>query len=181
MGIRVQGNRPIQTLPGDETRPTSSKVRQAVGNIWRDRLEGSRWLDLCAGCGAVGAEALGWGATSVLGIEKAAAACAVIRQNWQLIAQPEQTTEVICGDVLKVLRKIKTARFDCIYFDPPYASGLYKTVLTLISERGLLAPTGQMIAEHGRDQRLPEVVGELYRGETRIYGQTAITFYGRII
>ncbi len=180
MGIRVQGNRPIETLPGDLTRPTSSKVRQAVGNIWRERLAGCRWLDLCAGSGAIGAEALGWGAGYVLGIERAAAACQVVRNNWRLLAKPEQRFEVIMGDVVKVLRRLEAQPFDCIYFDPPYASGLYKTVLEVISDRDLLATTGQLIAEHGQPQRLPEQVGRLYRGETRSYGQTAITFYGRL-
>ncbi len=180
MGIRVQGNRPIETLPGDLTRPTSSKVRQAVGNIWRERLTGCRWLDLCAGSGAMGAEALGWGASYVLGIERAAAACRVIKHNWQTLAKPEQRFEVMTGDVVKVLRRLETKPFDCIYFDPPYTSGLYKTVLEIISDRDLLLPTGQLIAEHSREHRLPEQVGGLYRGETRPYGQTAITFYGRL-
>ena len=74
MAIRIYGNRPIKTLPGQATRPTPAKVREALFNSWQGRVNGSRWLDLCAGSGAMGAEALCRGASLVVGIEQAGAA-----------------------------------------------------------------------------------------------------------
>ena len=76
MAVRIYGNREIKTLPGEETRPTSARVREALFNIWQGRILGCRWLDLCAGSGAMGAEALCRGAAEVVGIEKSGAACA---------------------------------------------------------------------------------------------------------
>ncbi|MEO1509975.1 MAG: RsmD family RNA methyltransferase, partial [Cyanobacteria bacterium J06633_23] len=95
MSIRIYGNRAIKTLPGQATRPTPAKVREALFNIWQGRLQGCRWLDLCAGSGAMGAEALCRGASNVVGIEKSRSACRIIQTNWQTVAKPEQTFQVI--------------------------------------------------------------------------------------
>ncbi|HEY9736425.1 MAG TPA: RsmD family RNA methyltransferase, partial [Trichocoleus sp.] len=67
MSLRIYGNRTIKTLPGEATRPTASRVREALFNIWQGRVDGCRWLDVCAGSGAMGAEALCRGAAEVVG------------------------------------------------------------------------------------------------------------------
>ena len=79
MALRIKGERPLKTLDGLNTRPTSSKVRAAVFNILQDRVKDAHWLDLCAGSGAMGAEALARGARSVTGVEQSAAACRIIK------------------------------------------------------------------------------------------------------
>jgi 16S rRNA G966 N2-methylase RsmD len=86
MSLRV-GDRKLKTLAGEATRPTASRVREAVFNIWQSRVRGCRWLDLCAGSGAMGAEALLRGAEFVVGIEQAGAACQLIKQNWQQVCE----------------------------------------------------------------------------------------------
>ena len=100
--MRIYGNRELKTLPGQLTRPTAAKVRTALFNIWRD-IEGCSWLDLCAGNGSMGAEALGRGAKKVVGIEQSGKACAVIQRNWQKVAQSSQSFTVIRGHVLTQL------------------------------------------------------------------------------
>lgn len=175
MSLRIYGNRLIKTLPGQETRPTAARVRQAMFNIWQGTIVDCRWLDLCAGSGSMGAEALCRGASVVVGIERSRDACAVIQQNWQQVAKPEQTYRVMKGEVLERLENLSGQQFDHIYFDPPYASGLYKSVLTAIVHHHLLATNGELAIEHSPGQ-LYEIAGlEICR--QKHYGNTALTFY----
>ena len=176
MSLRVYGNRLLKTLPGQETRPTAAMVREAVFNIWQGRVAGCRWLDLCAGSGAMGAEALGRGAAIVVGVEQSARACAVIRQNWEKCACPEQSFRVVKGDVLRVLKTLTGQPFDLIYFDPPYASDLYEPTITAIAQHHLLAIGGELAVEHHPQRQLPGYEAlQICRSKT--YGNTALTFY----
>ena len=129
-------------------------VRAALFNIWQGAIADCRWLDLCAGCGAMGAEALCRGAIAVVGIEQSHRACAVIQQNWQQVATDDQTFQVVRGDVVKKLPTLANQQFDRMYFDPPYASDLYEPVLTAIAQFELLDVNGELAVEHSRDRPL---------------------------
>ena len=177
MSLRIYGNRQLKTLPGLDTRPTPARVREAVFNIWQGKIAGCRWLDLCAGTGAMGAEALCRGAAAVVGIEQSGAACAIIRQNWQRVATPDQTFQVVRGDVVGRLKTLAGQQFDLIYFDPPYASNLYEPVLEAIAAGLILAPSGELAAEHSRDRQPPETIPPLETCRQKVYGNTALTFY----
>lgn len=165
------------------TRPTSARVREALFNIWQGRVRGCRWLDLCAGSGAMGAEALCRGAAEVVGIEKSGAACRVVKGNWQKVAKPEQRYEVVKGDVVRSVTAV-SGSFDLIYFDPPYAGGLYEAVLSGVMDRGVLTTEGEIAVEYGgghwQPSDLPESVAaglEILR-EKR-YGSTHLAFFQR--
>lgn len=184
MGLRVYGNRPLKTLPGQATRPTPARVREAVFNIWQGAIADCRWLDLCSGIGAMGAEALGRGAAQVVGIEQSGRACAVILDNWQRIATPTQTIRVLRGDVVQKLPTLAGEAFDRIYFDPPYASELYAPVLQAIAHHHLLAPQGELAMEHAPQrwtaatwEQLLAPAQPLTAYRTKVYGNTAITFF----
>lgn len=177
MSLRVYGNRLIKTLPGDLTRPTTGKVREAIFNIWQGSIAGCRWLDLCTGSGAMGAEALCRGATVVIGIEQSAKAGAIAWENWQKLVQPEQQIQLLRGDVLKQLPKLAGQQFDRIYFDPPYASELYEPVLRSIVSLQLLAPLGELAAEHSPSE--PFQIAGLERFREKRYGNTAVSFFRR--
>jgi 16S rRNA (guanine966-N2)-methyltransferase len=178
MPLRIHGNRLLKTLPGEATRPTLAKVRQAVFNIWQGTIADCRWLDLCAGSGSMGAEALCWGATIAVAIEQSPQAAAIVQQNWQQVVKPDQTIRVIRNDVLKGLKSLSGQQFDRIYFDPPYASGLYESVLAAIVTYDLLAPTGEIAAEHSPKESIPTPAGlSIVRQKT--YGNSALTFYGK--
>jgi 16S rRNA (guanine(966)-N(2))-methyltransferase RsmD len=177
MSLRIYGNRQLKTLPGQETRPTAARVRAALFNIWQGTIPGCRWLDLCTGTGAMGAEALCRGAALVIGIEQSGRACQVIQQNWQQVAQPHQSFQVIRGNVAQRLPDLANQSFDRIYFDPPYASELYQPVLETIAHCHLLDPTGELAVEHSPNRQLPETIGSLERCRQKSYGNTALTFF----
>ncbi|WP_310483258.1 16S rRNA (guanine(966)-N(2))-methyltransferase RsmD [Chamaesiphon sp. VAR_48_metabat_403] len=180
MSIRIYGNRELKTLPGLETRPTPARVRQAVFNIWQGSIADCRWLDLCGGSGAMGAEALCREAQMAIAIERASAACDIIEQNWQKVASASQTIRVIRGDVLDRLIDLAGQTFDRIYFDPPYAGGLYQPILAEIDRLQLLAPLGEIAVEHSPDPQLSILPASLPTLELclhKVYGNTAISFY----
>jgi 16S rRNA (guanine966-N2)-methyltransferase len=177
MNLRVYGNRALKTLPGQLTRPTSARVRTALFNIWQGQIAGCRWLDLCAGSGAMGAEALGRGAALVVGVEQSNRACTVIQQNWEKMAQSTQAFQVIRGDIILQLQMLAGQQFDRIYFDPPYASDLYQPVITAIANYQLLAVEGEFAVEHLPQLWTVQPVLGLDVCRKKKYGNTALTFY----
>jgi 16S rRNA (guanine966-N2)-methyltransferase len=177
VSLRIYGNRLLKTLPGLAIRPTPSRVREAVFNVWQGKIAGCRWLDLCAGSGSMGAEALCRGAASALAIEQSRQSITIIEHNWQQVATEGQTFQIIRGDVVKKLPQLASQQFDRIYFDPPYASELYLPVLQAIAQNQLLASTGELAVEYDpKIFQLPEIEGlEICRD--KVYGKTAIAFY----
>ena len=177
--MRIYGNRQLKTVPGQRTRPTAARVREALFNIWRDRIADCSWLDLCAGNGSMGAEALARGACEVVGIERDAKACRIIEANWRPIATASQTFSILRGDIHRCLKRLDTP-FDLIYFDPPYHARLYEPVLTELGTLGLLSLDAAIAAEHDRHLSLPSEIGNLEITKTAHYGQTSVTFYQRL-
>jgi len=180
MGIRIYGNRQIATLPGEQTRPTAARVREALFNIWQGTIQDCRWLDICAGSGAMGAEALCRGAIAAVAIEQNLRACQIIEQNWQKVRQPHQTIQVLRGDVQRVLGRLIGQQFDRIYFDPPYASELYQPVLNLVAQSQLLAPSGMMAIEHSRDRQAWILPSNLELIKQKNYGYTSVSFIAQV-
>ena len=176
MSLRIYGNRLLKTLPGQDTRPTLARVREAVFNIWQTQIAGCRWLDLCTGSGSMGAEALCRGAAVVVGIEQYGKACNIIQENWEKMADDDQEFKVIRGDVLVKIKSLEGQQFDCIYFDPPYASHVYLPVLKAIAQYQLLSPDGELAVEHDPHRKFIPIEGlEICR--KKIYGNTGLTFY----
>ncbi len=166
--------KPTKTI----TRPTSSKVRQALFNIWQGNLENTSYLDLCAGTGAIGAQALLEGAKEVVGIEINRHACLKIQQSWQKISSLEQSFRVIQGDILSKIHILKNQKFDFIYFDPPYQSGLYESVLELIILLNLLDEYSELAVEHNpKFWQAPPSLNSLSMIRQKQYGDTFLSFF----
>lgn len=176
MPLKVAGHHSLKTLPGLATRPTPAKVRAALFNIWQGGITDCRWLDICAGSGAMGAEALCRGAAVVVGIEQSGRACELIQDNWQKVAQQGQTYQILRGHVLQRLPSLQGQHFDRIYFDPPYASDLYLPVLQAIAQHQLLADQGVIAVEFS-----PQLPPDWHKcgfvpGRVKTYGNTALMF-----
>jgi 16S rRNA (guanine966-N2)-methyltransferase len=125
----------------------------------------------------MGAQALCRGAAVVVGIEQAGRACAIIAQNWQKLAQPQQQIKILQMDVLRGLGQLAGQQFDRIYFDPPYACDFYERVIAAIATHHILAPQGVLAVEHHKLKHLPPTSGTLETLGIRHYGTTAVTFY----
>lgn len=175
---------PIKAPKGNTTRPTTDRVRESLFAILGD-LSGARVLDLFAGSGALGLEALSRGAEEALFLEKDRRAVQVIKEN---LAKTKLAPagRVIPVDTLRFLadpgRYLPESRenyYSLVFLDPPYASGLYQKVIGLLAESGLVAPGGILVVEQAaRDEVVPEVGGFLWRRSER-YGDTVISFFRR--
>ncbi len=175
--MRIYGNRLLKTLPGQATRPTSARVREAVFNIWQGKISNCRWLDLCAGNGSMGAEALYRGAKEVVGIEQNGKACRIIQENWQQAIEAAQSFQVIKGNIVVKINRLIGQKFDYIYFDPPYSSDLYLPILTAIATLNLLEPSGEIAVEHNPKLWQAKTMPQLKICRKKSYGNTALTFY----
>lgn len=165
---------------GMRTRPTADRVREALFSIIRSRfeMEGARVLDICAGTGSLGIEALSRGAASCCFIESDRNALAALRRNLSA-AHCDERAGIMEMDVHKALHLLAARgdRFDLVFFDPPYASGLYATAPQALSDLSLLEAEGLFIAECAARDPLPDRLGRLVKDERRVYGDTALEFY----
>lgn len=163
----------------DELRPTSSKVREAVFDIIRDELPGAEFLDLYAGTGGVGIEALSRGAGKVTFVESNDLRVKMINDLIMRFNFKGRSV-VIMGDTGDFLKKElkKRHKYDIIFLDPPYHSDELMMILQVIGQGGLLEKDGRVIAEHFSKTVLPDVAGRLKLVKKYRYGDTALTRYG---
>jgi len=165
-------NRTLKTPKGKTTRPTSGKVRGSVFNILQNQTEGARFLDLFAGSGAMGIEALSRGAKKATFVEKDRSAAKALRENLADLGLNQNAT-LLQTDVKKAFSKLeKEAPFDIIYIDPPYLldiAPLLEEVSCLLEKEGIL------IVEQGKDSQLTPIKLSLL--EERHFGDTVLFFF----
>jgi len=173
----LKGRR-LVTPKGDTTRPTADQVRIALMDTLMPRLDGARVLDLFAGAGGVGLEALSRGAGEVTFVERDARAVAALRENVSALGAGKAAT-VRRGDVLRELQALYQGgeRFDIVFLDPPYDAGLVDTTLEALGGGGLLLSEAWVIAQHFTKRAPAERIGALLAFRTRRFGETTLTFY----
>jgi 16S rRNA (guanine966-N2)-methyltransferase len=173
-------SRPLEAPAGLATRPTSDRLRETLFNVLAPRIEGAAFLDLYAGSGAVGIEALSRGAAQVTFVERAPVALKVLRANLDRLGLREGF-RIHSGSVGSFLRRPRAgAGFDVVFLDPPYdASEEYAAALGLLggTAAGLPAAGAVVIAEHRRKERLDERYGGLERTRLLEQGDAALSFY----
>lgn len=169
--------RRLNELKGMETRPTTDKVKESIFNCIQFDVEDARVLDLFAGTGQLGIEALSRGAQSAVFVDKRTDAAKLVRDNLAL-CQLSDRAQVICGDSMGYLSSLRT-RFDIIFLDPPYADDLLERAIAHIARFDILSPHGIIVAESPMDKALPalEAPYGIYR-EYR-YGKIKVTIYHR--
>ena len=175
----IHRGRRLGTVGGLAVRPTSDRLRETLFNILAPQIRGSRFLDICAGSGAVGIEALSRGASEVTFIERSPRACAVIEANLASLGITETT--IIKHDAAASLRKLtrELAEFDVVFFDPPYASEIYAEVMNQLGSGSLLASEALVIVEHR--VKTPPIPG----GSLRIFrevkqGESGLAFFEKV-
>lgn len=151
MSLRIIGgrfrNHSLFSPKGDQTRPTSGLVRKAIFDICQGDIEGAFFLDLFAGSGAMGLEALSRGASHTTFVDASRLACQCINKNLKHLKLENEAT-VLCGSVLTLLNRLAPPNpFTLIYIDPPYDQGFLPEVLKKIDQASLLAPHSRIFAE----------------------------------
>ena len=172
--------RTLRVASGRETRPTSERARSGLFDWLGPELRGSAVLDLYAGSGALGIEALSRGAQRAVFIEKQRSALRCLRQNLEGL-KLEARSQVIPGDALAKLRGLsaRAERFGLILADPPYQEGEWERLAREPALAELLDVSGQVVVEHSsRDREWPDPVGLVHR-DRKLYGETAFERYTR--
>lgn len=166
-----------------QIRPTSDRLRETLFNVLSPRIEGARFLDLCAGSGAVGIEALSRGASFVTFVDRSRKMCGLIESNLDLCGVPEDLTEVVMSEAAEFLRRVSArggAAWDLAFFDPPYATD-YMLVLEAFGAHtsSLLSDGGVLVVEHHHKNSLKDAVGGIRRWRILKQGDSALSFYER--
>jgi 16S rRNA (guanine966-N2)-methyltransferase len=169
---------------GVKIRPTADRVRESVFNILGGRVAGARGLDLFAGTGAFGIEALSRGARECVFVERYGVVAAAIRRNLAATGLADRAT-VIVADAFSFHRKLQIDEpFGIIFLDPPYRSsiaclrgGRIAELVRRLAEPTILAPGGTIIFEHSSRARLPDAFDGAALTDRRSYGTTAVSFY----
>lgn len=183
-GVRVTGGAfrgRTLTVPAG-ARPTEGRVREALFSIWRERVEGCRFLDLFAGSGVVGFEAAGRGALSVVCVDQDVAAIRAIAAAAARLGEALlDTRRLTLPAGLAALAAAGTATasptgtFDLIFADPPYRFDAFEPLLLALLP--LLAAGAEIAIEHATRRPLPAIAGPLIRTDQRRYGESALAFY----
>ncbi|MFH1529901.1 MAG: 16S rRNA (guanine(966)-N(2))-methyltransferase RsmD [Pseudomonadota bacterium] len=174
---RYRGH-PISAPAGRTVRPTTDRVREALFSILGASVEGAAVLDLFAGSGALGLEALSRGAARAVFVEASPRSLAVLHKNIERLGV--EGVRVAKGRVEDTLPRLARdgETFDLVFLDPPYHKGLATETIERLGAGTLLRPGARVVAEHEADGPPPELpAGGLVRDDTRRYGDTALSFY----
>ena len=178
-------SRPLKSLPGMDLRPTSDRLRETLFNVLgsASSLEGSVWLDLFAGTGAVGIEALSRGARQVFFVESERKHARLIRENLQALRIGDGF-DVYESDVASALRGLEAAGVTCdfCFLDPPYQMrGAYERTLEFLGESRMVGTTTIVVAEHEKRYDLAQEFGALERYRKLVQGDAGLSLYRRAI
>lgn len=163
----------LVTLEGEQVRPTTDRVKESLFNILQFQLEGRKFLDLFAGSGQIGLEALSRGAALAVFVDSSKDSIRVVEKNVASTGLGDQA-KVVLADFASYLRGSRE-RFDIAFLDPPYRQGLLEKALPLVAER--MNPGGVILCEHPKDETLPETAGAFRLQKSYRYGKILLTAY----
>ncbi len=163
----------LETLDGLDTRPTAERVKEGIFSAISFEIEGRRVLDLFAGSGQMGIEALSRGARSCVFVDRNRQAAEIIRRNLRA-TKLEGASQVVCREAAEYLMQA-SGPFDLVFLDPPYAAGLTEPCMERLA--GKLAPGASVVCETDRETELPETVGTLVLYRSYRYGRVVVRVY----
>lgn len=165
---------PLKAPKGMDTRPTMDQVKEGIFSAIQFEVEGRRALDLFAGSGQLGIEALSRGARSAVFVDESRAAVQLVRAN---LALCRLQGDVVQGESLGYLRTC--GKFDLIFLDPPYDTGLLDKALENVVQFDILAEGGIIVCESRREKVLPQLRAPYHLLTERNYGKIKLTLYGK--
>lgn len=176
----INRGRKLAAPLGNSTRPTADRVKEALFSMLSSRIDFTdlRVLDICAGTGSLGLEALSRGAGLCCFIEHNPPVATILQKNVQLTGSIDRS-EILTMEAVKALRVLagRGKCYDLAFFDPPYSSGLYQSVLAALETSALLVPGAIVVAECSMRSPLEGAYGRLQRFERRLFGATALELF----
>ena len=170
--------RVLKSPPDNKTRPTSDRLRETLFNVLAPRIDyETRFLDLCAGTGAIGIEALSRGAAFVTFVDRSKKSCALIEENLDKLGVPESSTDVLALDAENFTGREHAEGWDIAFFDPPYESDYGIVLHEFGFNQTLLNDGGILVVEHHSKKQMPDGVGKIRRWRILKQGETSLSFY----
>ncbi|WP_332632214.1 16S rRNA (guanine(966)-N(2))-methyltransferase RsmD [Halalkalibacter flavus] len=169
---------PLKAVPGSSTRPTTDKVKESIFNMIGPYFSGGLALDLYAGSGGLGIEAISRGVNKTIFVDQNKKAIETIKQNLQQ-CQFEERSEVYRNDASRALKALikREMAFSVIFLDPPYAKQNIVNEISIILDYQLLEQSGVIVCEHATTVNLPEVIGSGRKSRSETYGDTTISIF----
>lgn len=174
-------SRKIQFPKTKLTRPMTDKTKETVFNIIGSLVNGKHILDLYAGSGSLGLEALSRGALDVTFVDRGSFSVKVINENLQSLGL-QSKGQIIEGDVIRSIKRLEKQKriYSLVFVDPPFSQGLVKKTLMRLDQSAILAPFAQVVVGHFKDEPLPESLQTLRLARTKKVGQACLSFYFRL-
>ncbi len=168
----------LKTVKGSTTRPTSDMVKESLFNIIAEYVPDARVLDLFAGTGNLGIEALSRGARYAVFVDKSRECIRIIRENL-IHTRLLEKAEIIQANSIEYIKKLShtDSKFDIIFMDPPYNENLIVPVLDIIGNGDIISENGIIAVERTNKNEIPEQIGCLIKFKDRKYGTTSLSFY----
>ncbi len=170
----------LKSTTSSKVRPTARRVREVMFRILFRRVRAGRFLDLCAGAGTVGIEAISRGAIVSTFVDRSAKMCSFIKKNLESLGIKEGHGEVVEMEVVPFLKRMgkRCRQWDVVYYDPPYDTN-YDEVLKYFGRGIAIRPGGTLVIEHHAEMFFPEKFGAMKRWRVLLQGDTALSFYER--
>ena len=170
----------IKAPDTDKTRPTLDRIKESVFGILQPYLEDTRVLDLFAGSGNLGLEALSRGASQAVFVDESRLCRSIIEENINRTHMSGKA-QVIQSDVFRAIQALSREgrRFDMIFIDPPYSHNYVNKTLQMIEENDIIFENGLIAVEHHEDEQPADVIGRITKVRSRNYGDTVFSFYVR--
>lgn len=167
----------LKMVPGKHVRPTADRVKESLFSVIGPFFEGGKGLDLFAGTGSLGLEALSRGLHHMTFVDDSRASLETVKENVKLTKMVDRATLVKRDARAYVKTLANETGYAVIFLDPPYHEGFYETMLTLIGEKKLLTEEGTLVVEHPSKLEIPTEMAGLSAYRQLAYGDTAITLY----
>ncbi|MFZ1699569.1 MAG: 16S rRNA (guanine(966)-N(2))-methyltransferase RsmD [Pyrinomonadaceae bacterium] len=177
----LYGGRVLKSPSDNKTRPTSDRLRETLFSVLTPQIsDETRFLDLCAGTGAIGIEALSRGAGFVTFVDLSKKACALIEENLDKLGVPKSETEIFNLPAENFSGREHEVGWDIVYFDPPYEADYGLVMHDFGNTAGLLRPDGVLIVEHHTKKHMTELIGTIRRWRHLKQGETSLSFYENV-
>ena len=168
----------IKSIESNDTRPTKDMVKEALFSILYNKVQNAIFLDLFAGSGAIGIEALSRGAQKAYFSDKNKECIKVIKANIEK-THFDQDAVILNGDFKSVIEKLRNVKFDIIFLDPPYNQGLGVEAIDLLLDNQMLLNDGIIVYETDEIEEIPDNIKEYERYNYKKYGRNILNFYRR--
>ena len=170
--------RVLMSPQGSDIRPSTDRIKENIFNILQKYNTDGIILDLFAGSGALGIEALSRGASRVIFVDTSKESTTLVKANLDKIKADLQAYEIFCTDYTIALKKLQGTQFDIILIDPPYNSVYAQKAIELISQHDLLRDGGVIVVERAKEEVLT-IDAQVYIEDLRVYGNTCVSFITR--